>query len=153
MINVSMDGVKEAIEAVKDIIAPAQRKEAERKVRLENTLRQAEIHKLNAETLAAKAKTDRENAAAAIDHAQAELLLAQAKKTEAEAELIRAQAVKTLAEAEKEREAIRLERIKLAMEIIEKYNPNSEGPQKINFVIRLLPDLDQLMSSDLVLVE
>jgi hypothetical protein len=153
MITVSMEGVKDAVEIIKEIVVPSQRKYSERKANLENILRQAEIQKLNAQTLAEKAKTDRENALQELDKAQATLILSQVKKTEAEAKLILAQAEKAFAEAEKERESIRLERINLAAKIVEKYNPTISGADKINAIIKLLPDLERLMSSKIEMLE
>lgn len=153
MISINMEGVKDAIDTLKELIIPWQRKNAERKANLDIALRQTEIQKLNVQTLAEQAKIKREQAAIELDRAQAELILSQVKKAEAEAKLILAQAEKTFAEAEKERENLRLERINLAMQIIEKYNPELGGPQKINFVIRLLPDLERLISSNIELIE
>ena len=153
MINVSMEGVKDAVDVLAEFIIPWQRKYAERKVKLENALRQAEVQRLNALTLAEKAKAEREQAAAEVDRAQSELLLSQAKKTEAEAKLILAQAEKIAAEANREQEAIRLEKIKLAMEIIEKYNPHVSNVEKVDYVIRLLHVLDRLLSSQVEVVE
>lgn len=153
MITISMEGVKDAIDTVREVVIPWQRKYVQRKANLENALRQAEIQRLNAQTLAEKAKADREAAAKELDRAQSELVLSQAKKTEAEARLILAQAEKAFAEAEKERESMRLERINLAMKIVEKYNSRMSGAEKINAIIRLLPDIDRLASSNVEIIE
>lgn len=147
MITVSMEGVKDAVDTVKEVVIPWQKEQAERKAKLENILRQAEIQRLNAQTLAEQAKIEREKAAVEIDRAQAELVLAQAKKTEAEARLVLGQAEKAFTEAEKEREIMRLGRITLAERMVEKYNPNLSGAEKINYIIRLLPELERLLSS------
>ena len=153
MINVNMEGVKDAVDTVKEIVIPWQKEQAERKSKLENALRQAEIQRLNAQTLAEQAKVEQEKSTLEINQAQAELIFSQAKKTEAEAKLILAQAEKTLAEAEKERENMKLERIKLAERIVEKYNPNISGAEKISYIIRLLPDIDRLLSSGVELID
>jgi len=153
MININMEGVKDAVDTVKEIVIPWQKEQAERKTKLENALRQAEIQRLNAQTLAEQAKVEQEKSTLEINQAQGELILAQAKKTEAEAKLILAQAEKTFAEAEKERENMKLERIKLAERIVEKYNPNISGPEKISYIIRLLPDIDRLLSSGVELID
>ncbi len=147
MITVNMEGVKDAVDTVKEVVIPWQKEQAERRAKLENTLRQAEIQRLNAQTLAERAKLDKEKAGEEVDRAQAELILAQARKTEAEAKLILGQAEKAFADAERERELMRLERIKLAEKIVEKYSPNLTGAEKINYIIRLLPELDRLLSS------
>ncbi len=153
MFNLGMEGVKDAFEVFREILLPAYRKQAERKATLENSVRQAQIQYLNAQTLAENAKAAREKAAAEIDRAQAELLIAQAKKTEADAKLSLAQAEKLFAEAERERENMRIERIKLATEIIEKYNPNLSDAEKMNFVLRLLPDINGILESDLKILK
>lgn len=153
IINVSMEGVKDAVETVKEIIVPFQKEQAERKVKLDNALRQAEIQRLNAQALAEQAKVEHEKAAAALDRAHAELTLAQVKKAEAEAQLVLRQAEKAFAEAEKERESLRLERINLAVQIVEKYDPNASGTEKINFILKLLPDIERLLSGNIQLIE
>ena len=147
MINLNIDGVKDTIEVFREILLPNYRKQAERKAVLDNLTLQAQIQHLNAQALAEKAKADREKAATELDHAQTELLISQAKKTEAEAQLLLAQAEKTLAEAEKERETLKLERIKLATQIVEKYASNLTGPEKVNQIMRLLPDINRLLES------
>lgn len=153
MINVSMEGVKDAVDTVKEVVIPWQKEQAERKSKLENALRQAEIHRLNAQTLAEQVKVEREKAATSIDHAQAELILAQAKKTEAEAKLLLAQAEKAFSDIEKEKELMRLERINLAERIVEKYNPSASGAEKISYIIRLLPEIDRFLSSGVEIMD
>jgi hypothetical protein len=152
MINVNVDGVKDALDTVKEIVIPWQKEQAERKSKLENAMRHAEVQRLNAETLAERAKIEQGKSTLEINKAQVELISAQAKKTEAEAKLVLAQAEKAFAEAEKERENMKLERIKLAERIVEKYNPSATGAEKINFIIRLLPDIDRLLSSGVELI-
>jgi hypothetical protein len=152
MINVNMEGVKDAVDTVKEMIVPWQKEQAERKSKLENALRQAEVQRLNVQTLAEQAKIEQEKSTLEINKAQAELIGAQAKKTEAEAKLVLAQAEKAFVEAEKERENMKLERIKLAEQIVEKYNPNAIGAEKISYIIRLLPDIDRLLSSGVELL-
>lgn len=153
MINVSFEGVKDAVDIVKEMVIPWQKEQAERKAKLENAIRQAEIQRLNVQALAEQAKVGREKAAAELDHAQVELTIAQAKKAEAEARLIIAQAEKTIAEAEKVREELQLARITLATQIVEKYNPNVTGAEKINFIIRLLSDIEHLLSGSVELLK
>lgn len=151
MINVSLEGINDAAETLTDLIIPWRRKNIERKAKLENVLKQAEIQQINSEILMSQAKTDRERAAAAIDSSQAELIIAQAKKTEAESLLIKAQAEKTLAEAEKEKAELKFAQIELAMKIIDKYALGLSEIQKIEYVTRLLPVIDQLAFSDVLL--
>jgi uncharacterized membrane protein YqiK len=146
-----MEGVKEAVETVKEMVVPWQRKNSQRKANLENVLRQAEIQKLNAETLIAQAKADRERAGAQMDQTQAELALAQVKKTEAEANLILAQTEKAKAEAEKEWATLRQSQIELALQIVERYAPGLHETQKMDYVIKLLQILNRLLSSRLEL--
>jgi hypothetical protein len=71
---------------------------------------------------------------------------------EAEAKMSLAQAEKILAEAEKEREALRIERIYLAMRIIEKYKPDINDTERIDLVIKLLPEIDRLLASNVEIV-
>lgn len=153
MINVNMEGVKDAVDTVQEIVIPWKKEQAERKSKLENVLRQAEIQRLNAQTLAEQAKIEQEKSILEVNKAQAELISAQAKKTEADAKLVLAQAEKTFAEAEKERENMKLERIKLAERIVEKYNPDINGAEKISYILRLLPDIDKLLSSGVELLD
>lgn len=151
--EVKVDGLKDAFDITRELLIPYQREEAKRRVKLENALRQAEIQRLNAEILSEKARTQREIAAAENDRATAELTLAKAKQAEADARLTEAQAEKTFVEAEKERESMRIERIKLAEQLVQKYNPEITGPEKINYILRLLPDIDKLLSGGLDLIE
>jgi len=149
MITISMEGVNDAFETIKDTVVPWRRKNAERKAKLENALRQAEIQRLNGESLIAQAKAERERSASILDSTQAELTRSQARKTEAEAKLILAQADKTMAEAERERASLRQSQIELALSIIDKYASSLNFIQKMEYVIRLLPILDQLTLVDL----
>ena len=150
MISVNMEGVKDAVETLKDMIIPFYRNNAQRKLRLENAQRQAEIHKTNAEALLVKVKAERERAASEIDRNQAELILAQAKKTEAEAELILAQAEKERTQLENERALFRQAQLGLAVHIIERYNPNINEEQKLSYIHKLLPVLDILTWNEIV---
>lgn len=151
MINVSMDGVKDAVDALKEIVTPWRRKNAERMAKLDSVLRQTEIERANADTLIIAAKIAREQASLIKDKNEAELILSQAKKTEAEAALLFAQTEKVLAEADKERTAIKHLQIELAMKIIEKYSPNIEPTKKMDYVIKLIPILDHLTSNKIEL--
>ena len=151
MITVSMDGVKGAVDTVREIIIPWRRQNAARIAKLENALREAEIQRINAETLIAKARADREHAASNLDRSQGELNLSQAKKAEAESALILAQVEKTKTEAEKERAILRQSQIGLAIQIVEKYASNLDEAQKMDYIIRLLQVLNRLLSSDVEL--
>jgi hypothetical protein len=148
MISVGLEGVKDAFDVFRELIVPAFRKQAARKVSLDNSVTEAQIQYLNAQTMAEKAKGDRDRAGVELDHAQVELLLAQATRTEAEAEFLRAQAAKTLADADVEREKMDLERIKVATQIVEDYAPALAGPEKIAIIMRLLPEINQLLESE-----
>lgn len=148
-VSIGVEGLGQAIEAAKDLVVPWRRANAQRLARLEAAQRQAEIHRLNAETLNVQAKTERERSAAEADRAQAELLLAQAEKTRAEAELARAQALKAAAEAEAERAAIRQGQIELALKIVDRYAAELPQTQKLDYVVRLLPTLVTLTASPL----
>ena len=138
MISVSMDGVKDALDALKEIIIPWRRQNSERIAKLDSVLRQTEIERANAETLMTTAKIAREQFSLSKDKSEAELILSQAKKTEAEAALLLAQTEKVLAEADRERTAIKHLQIELAMKIIEKYSPNIEPTKKMDYVITQL---------------
>lgn len=146
MITISLEGVNDAVDTVKEIIIPWRRKNAEKKAKLENALRQAEIQRLHGECLITKARAERELSAAKMDNAQAKLNLSQVKKTEAEAKLLLAQAEKTLVEVERERAFLRQSQIELALQIVDRYAPKLTSLEKMDYVIRLLPIIDQLTS-------
>jgi hypothetical protein len=153
MISLSMTGIKDAFETFNELIVPWRREHAKRKANLENALRQAEIQRLNTETQLSLARAQRERAATQTDSDQAELALSQARKNEAEAKLLLAKADKIAAEAEKERAELRRSQIELAIGLIDKYAPEFSGIQKMEAVIKLLPIMDQLTSSDIVLID
>ncbi len=148
MITLGMDGVKDAFGIFREILLPEYRKQAEKKAKLDNLMLQAQIQHLNAQVLTEKAKADHEKATSEVDQAQAELLIAQSKKTQAESYLLNAQAEKTLAEVEKEKQSIITERIKLATQIIDQIAPNMAGPEKINYIMRLMPVINGLIESN-----
>jgi hypothetical protein len=148
MIDISLEGVKDAVDSVKEIVIPWRRNNAKKKAKLDNSLQQAEIQRINAETLITKAKAERENAGTDIDRGQASLILSQVRKTEAEAALILAQREKVIAEADKERAELRQSQIELVFSIIDRYAPNLNGNQKVDYVTKLLPVLDTLLSSE-----
>ena len=125
MINLSVEGISEAAETLREIIIPWRRKNAQQKAKFDNLMRQAEIQRLNAETILSRAKAERERISSEIDIKQADLLSSQSRKTEAEAELILAQAEKVRVEAEKERAILRQSQIALALKIIEHYAPRA----------------------------
>jgi 16S rRNA G1207 methylase RsmC len=152
MFSVDMDDVGSAVDSVADIALPARRKEAERRLKLENAQREAEIQSLNAKTLLDKAHADRELAAVAKDQAETQALLAQAKKTEAEAESIQADAAKKRADALKIVEDMRLARIDVALKMIEKADPDLPEDKKISQVLKLLPHLNTVLDSPLELM-
>ena len=149
--NVSVLGVKETIELLLEWVIPWKRQQAERREKLENAKRQSEIYKLNAETLEKRAQADRELANKTLDVAQARLTWAQAEKTLADAELVRAQARKEIAIAERTEKELRLETIKLALSIVEKYGSNLRPEEKLDYAMKLLPRIEIIANSPLEL--
>lgn len=134
MISISLDGLKEALEAFQEIIIPAKKKSAERRVKFENALKQAEIQKINAEILAteAKLKINLESGSA-----QADLARAQAQKARAEASLLEAN-------LEKERHAMRLLYMDVAMQIVDRYSsPELSEVEKLNYVFSVFEILER----------
>lgn len=153
MISLSIEGISDAVETLREVISPWRRENARRKADLENAMRQAEIQRLNADVLLTRARAEREKAAASLDSAQATLLLSQARKLEAEAQQAYAEAEKIRAGVERERLALLQSKIELATRIVERYLPNANGSQKIGYIVRLLPILDKLISTDIELIE
>jgi len=151
MITVGMDGVKDAVEVLQEIVTPWRRKNAETKAKLDVDFRQAEIKRVKAETLITNAKVARERVGISKDKSESELILSQAKKTEAEATLLLAQAQQILAEIDKERALMKIQQMELAMKLIDKYAPQLEDAKKMESVAKLLPILEQFISSNLEL--
>lgn len=151
MINVSMDGVKDAVETLKELISPWRRATAERRINLELALQRAEIQRVNAETLISASKIRREQAMTEKDKGEAKLLFSQAKKTEAEAALILAQTQKVISEVEKEQAALKQEQIKMIIGIVDNYASKLSEAQKMEYVLKMLPMVEKLTSSKLEL--
>lgn len=140
MISVRLDGVKDAVETVKDLIVPWRRKNAERKANLDNAYRQAEIQRINAENLIAQAQAKKTEA-----EAEAVLTLAQAERAKAEAE-------KAKAEAERELVEIRQSQMELAIKIVDRYAQNASGELKMLFVKELLQIIDRVASDTINII-
>lgn len=138
MISVRLDGVKDAVETVKDLIVPWRRKNAERKANLDNAYRQAEIQRINAENLIAQAQAKK-------TEAEAVLTLAQAERAKAEAE-------KAKAEAERELVEIRQSQMELAIKIVDRYAQNASGELKMLFVKELLQIIDRVASDTINII-
>ena len=125
-INISLDGnVGGAIQAVREIIEPEQRRLAKQNRQLVNAQLRAAINKQNAETL-------KEEASATVEQAESERKLAEASKLLSEANLLDAQASKFQAETNQ----ILLD---MAIQVVEFTSPKDIDPmEKLRVTIQTL---------------
>jgi tetratricopeptide (TPR) repeat protein len=136
-ISVNLEGAAEALQQIKDSVVPWRRKHSEKMAILLEREKQAEIGARKAEIL-------EKRALAAKGQAEAKKITAEAAKQHAETEKLRL-----------ENEILRLElhraKIQLALDVLAQVAPNLSEPEKIAYVVRLLPPLDILVSSELEL--
>ena len=126
-ITVSLEGVSEAIEIVKESIVPWRRKHADVLARLSEQEKNLEIELKKAEILEKRA------------HAQ---------KARDEAAQAREEAEKLKLENDKLMLELRRSKIDLALEILKNIAPNLSEAEKLDYVVRLLPPIDTLLSSE-----
>jgi hypothetical protein len=137
-ISISLEGAAEAVQVVKDTVVPSWRKHAETMAHLSEQEKQAEIESKKAEVL-------EKRASAAKGRAEAEKLVAEAVKQREEAE-------KMKLENEKLRIELHRAKIQLALDILNQLAPNLSETDRVAYLIRLLPPLDTVISSNLEIV-
>jgi uncharacterized protein with HEPN domain len=134
-INVSLEGASKAIQEVKDSVVPWRRQHQKELANLQEQEKKVEIGIKEAEILERQAK-------AAKDQAEAGKISAEAAKQHEETEKLR---------LENEKLKIELHRaqIQLALEVLAQVAPNLSETERIAYVVKLLPPLNVVVSSDL----
>ena len=131
-ISISLEGAKDASDAINNLVVPWRREHAKKIANLEEQEKITEIEVLKAESLEKRARAQRDRS--------------DALKLEAEAILIRAEAEKINLENEKTHLEIQKAKLKLAIEIIDKYADNLPETEKSVFVEKLLHPIGFLTS-------
>lgn len=137
-ISVSLEGAAEAVQEVKDTVIPWRREHIVIMARLAEQEKQAEIETKKAEVL-------EKRASATKSRAEAEKLLAEAARQHEEAERLKL-------ENEKLRLELHRAKIQLALDILNKLAPALPETERITYLVKLLPSLDTLTSSNLEIV-
>jgi len=136
-ISITLEGAAKAVEIVGNLVIPFRRKHQKQLALLQEQEKKVEIGNRKAEILEKRAK-------AAKDRAEATKVAAEAAKQHAETE-------RALLENEKVRIELHRAKIQLALEILSQAAPSLTETEKIAYVIKLLPPLEVLVSSELEL--
>lgn len=136
-INVNLEGAAETLQQINDLVAPWRRKHSEKMSVLLEREKQAEIG-------VRKAEISEKRALAAKGQAEAKKIAAEAAKQHVETEKLRL-------ENDKSRLELHRAKIQLALDVLAQISPNLSESEKIAYVVRLLPPLDVLLSSELEL--
>jgi serine/threonine protein kinase len=126
-ISVSLDGASEAIALIKDSVIPWRRKHSETMAHLLEQEKRAEIENKKAEILEKRARTDSERVEGIKQHEEVERIKL---------------------ENEKLRLELQRAKVQMVIDILNKIAPNLSETDKINYVVRLLPPLDIVISSE-----
>lgn len=137
-VSVTVNGVSEAIQFIKETVVPWRRKHAEKMSRLAEREKEAEIANIKVELLEKKARVAKEQA-------EAERIATETARQREETERVRLK-----------NEKIRLEldraKIQLALDVLAKVSPDSSEADKLAFAIKLLPALGVIVTSELEIV-
>jgi hypothetical protein len=131
---ISLEGATDAIELIMSVVVPWRYKHAQAMAKLAESEKQVQIEKARAEILAS-----RKQLAQGIEKEKAELELVK-QRTEIERIEI---------ENEKLRLELHREKIQLALDVLDRINPDLAGAEKIDYVMRILKPLEVIVSSDL----
>lgn len=137
-VSVSLEGGAEAIRTVQDMVVPWMREHAKAMAHLTEEEKEASIERAKAEVVESRVR-------AAKSRAEKDKLLAEAARLYEEARRIHM-------ETERARFELQRDKLELALKIVSSLNPNLPDAEKLNYVIRLLPALDTIISSPLTLV-
>jgi len=129
---ISLEGATEAIELIMSVVVPWRHKHAKTMAKLEESEKQVQIESAKADILANRKQ-------AATDKEKAEIELARQRVEVEKLEL----------ENAKLRLELHREKIQLALDVVNRINPNFAEAAKIDYITRLLGPLDVLISSDL----
>jgi hypothetical protein len=130
-ISVSVEGITDAIELVRETIVPWRKKHAQQMASLLEKEKELEIERKRAEILEKRAEAEKE---------RIELLL------------LKEQCERLKLENDKLRLELQRAKIELALEVLFKVNPYLSEEDKIGYVIKLLRPLDVLVTSELEIV-
>ncbi|WP_435548007.1 HepT-like ribonuclease domain-containing protein [Desulfobacterium sp. N47] len=133
-LSVSLKGATEATELIRDVIIPWRRKHAQSMAKLLEVEKYSEIESKKADIL-----NKRVNAVKGK---------AEAEKIKAEAELQRQEAEKIRLENEKLKIELHRAKIQLALDVISQIAPDLPETDRISHLVRLLPQLDTLGTSE-----
>jgi hypothetical protein len=133
-IDVNLEGAAEAIKVVKEDIIPWRRQHAKKIAALEEKQVQEEIKRKRAEALEIRARSKKEHAEAA--------------KIQAEAAKLRQEAERMSIENARARFELDAAKLKFALELVDKMNPELPEAQRITQAVRLLPAINSIATSD-----
>jgi hypothetical protein len=131
---VSLEGAKDAIELILSVVVPWRYKHAREMAGLTEIEKRIQVEKAKAEVLAS-----RRQLAQGTDREQAELELAKQ----------RAEVAKIAIETEKLRLELHREKIQLALDVLDRINPDLTETEKIDYVVKLLKPLEVIALSEL----
>jgi len=137
-ISISLAGAAEAIQLIKRTVVPWRRKHEEKMSLLLEKEKQVEIGNRKAEISEKRARSTKERA-------EAVRIIADVAKQREETERLRL-------ENEKLRLELQRAKIQLALDLIAQAAPNLSETDKIEYVVKLLPSLEVIVSSDLEIV-
>lgn len=127
-VSVSMDGASNVIQVIQEMVVPWRRKHIEIMARFQEQEKQAEIEIKKAEILERRATAEKDRTTAIKQREEAE---------------------KLRLENEKLRLEIQQAKINLALSIINKFAPNAAEEKKLSYLIKILPSLDVIVTSEL----
>lgn len=134
-VEVTLEGASEAVEQIETNIVPWRRKHAETMTLLSEQEKRAHIKSLEADLLEKEGKLIK-------DRAEAERIIAERDKLRAEAEQIRL-------ENEKLRIEVQRSKIQLVLDVLSRVAPNLSETEKLGYVVKLLPSIEELTSTEL----
>lgn len=136
-ISINLEGAAEAMKTIRDFIVPWRRNHEIKMASLEEQEKQMEIESKKAEILEMRASATK-------DRAKASRLNAEVSKQHEEVETIR------LGNQKLQLELYR-EKIQLGNDVLEQLAPNLSETQRIGYLVKLLPAIDELISNEIIL--
>ena len=134
-VEVSVDGVADVINSLKEDVVPWRRRHAKEIAALKEREVAAEIKKREAEVKEIRARSAKDGA--------------DARKLEAEARKLHAEADRQMLENEKMKFELDQSKLKLALELVEKMHPELSEGERVVYAVKMLPALNSIVISDI----
>lgn len=145
-------GIRETVELILDVIVPWRHRTARERAELGVREKEIELKQKEIETQRARAALKQAKAQVEVEQAksgaEAERIRAEAQKIAAEARLLQTQAEEQALSNQK----IRLEIVKLALEMVDKKVPNLSEEQRLLMAMQMVGPVQQVATSPLELV-